>query len=183
MATLAPNWAKRTAIAWPMPELPPVTRTFLPARPGMPSVGETVGAAVDMGAFSLGGRWLPPLVRRGAGPLHRGWGRTVLVQTKLHARPGPARSSQRAATVSRSASRLVYLGFQPSSRLALLASMIDGWLSGSAHSITGGTKRGSGTAAMARAAAWTGAPGTRIGVRPSSRASSGPVTTPSPVML
>src|SRR3954447_16599531 len=53
MATLAPNWAKRTAIAWPMPELPPVTRTFLPFRPGMASVGETVGAAVDMGAFSL----------------------------------------------------------------------------------------------------------------------------------
>src|SRR4051794_32437847 len=78
MATLAPNWAKRTAIAWPMPELPPVTRTFLSARPGMPSVGETVGAAVDMGAFSLGGQWLPPLVRRGAGPLHRGWGWTVL---------------------------------------------------------------------------------------------------------
>src|SRR4051795_1011336 len=53
MATLAPNWAKRTAIAWPMPELPPVTRTFLPFSPGMASVGETVGAAVDMGAFSL----------------------------------------------------------------------------------------------------------------------------------
>src|SRR4051812_12122241 len=34
MATLAPYSANRTAIAWPMPELPPVTRTFLPASPG-----------------------------------------------------------------------------------------------------------------------------------------------------
>src|SRR5919108_336089 len=51
MATLAPNWAKRTAMAWPIPELPPVTRTLRPFRPGMASVGEAVGAAVDM-AFS-----------------------------------------------------------------------------------------------------------------------------------
>src|SRR5215212_7664397 len=31
-----------------MPELPPVTRTFLPFSPGMASARETVGAAVDM---------------------------------------------------------------------------------------------------------------------------------------
>src|SRR5947209_8712421 len=36
MATLAPYSAKRTAIAWPIPELPPVTSTFLPWSPLMP---------------------------------------------------------------------------------------------------------------------------------------------------
>src|SRR5436305_5231687 len=36
MATLAPYSAKRTAIAWPIPELPPVTSTFLPWSPFMP---------------------------------------------------------------------------------------------------------------------------------------------------
>src|SRR3954447_5412129 len=35
MATLAPYSAKRTAIAWPIPELPPVTSTFLPWSPLM----------------------------------------------------------------------------------------------------------------------------------------------------
>src|SRR3954447_14078438 len=39
MATLAPCAAKRTAIAWPMPDEPPVTSRFLPFRPGMPAVG------------------------------------------------------------------------------------------------------------------------------------------------
>src|SRR5919108_5104622 len=33
MATFAPNSAKRTAIAWPIPEVPPVTRTFFPFSP------------------------------------------------------------------------------------------------------------------------------------------------------
>ena len=33
-----------TAIAWPMPEVPPVTSTFLPLRPGMPSVRVLLGA-------------------------------------------------------------------------------------------------------------------------------------------
>jgi len=37
MATLAPCSAKRTAIACPMPDVPPVTRTFLPSSPRMPS--------------------------------------------------------------------------------------------------------------------------------------------------
>src|SRR6188472_3686624 len=44
MATLAPYSAKRTAIAWPMPDVPPVTRTFLPFKPRMPS--DTRAAAV-----------------------------------------------------------------------------------------------------------------------------------------
>src|SRR5206468_2689954 len=44
MATLAPCSAKRTAIAWPMPELPPVTSTFLPFRPGMASLRVLLGA-------------------------------------------------------------------------------------------------------------------------------------------
>src|SRR3954454_16324765 len=35
MATFAPYSAKRTAIAWPIPELPPVTSTFLPWSPRM----------------------------------------------------------------------------------------------------------------------------------------------------
>src|SRR3712207_1333702 len=48
MATLAPCSAKRTAIAWPMPELPPVTSTFLPRRPGMASVRASAGDT-DMG--------------------------------------------------------------------------------------------------------------------------------------
>ncbi len=38
MATFAPYSAKRTAIACPMPELPPVTRTFFPSRPLRPEV-------------------------------------------------------------------------------------------------------------------------------------------------
>src|SRR5918999_6070139 len=33
MATLAPYSAKRTAMAWPMPEVPPVTSTFLSRSP------------------------------------------------------------------------------------------------------------------------------------------------------
>ena len=59
MATLAPCSAKRTAIAWPMPELPPVTRTFLPFRPGMASVRVTLGA-VAMGVSWLGVRGAVP---------------------------------------------------------------------------------------------------------------------------
>src|ERR671918_3020208 len=42
MATFAPCSAKRTAIACPIPDVPPVTRTFLPLSPRMPS-----RAAVD----------------------------------------------------------------------------------------------------------------------------------------
>jgi hypothetical protein len=38
IATFAPYSAKRTAIAWPMPELPPVTSTFLPSMPRSPFV-------------------------------------------------------------------------------------------------------------------------------------------------
>src|SRR5918996_5934237 len=38
MATLAPYSAKRTVIAWPIPELPPVTSTFLPSSPLRPGV-------------------------------------------------------------------------------------------------------------------------------------------------
>src|SRR3954454_13768702 len=37
MATLAPCAAKRTAIACPIPDEPPVTSRFLPFRPGIPT--------------------------------------------------------------------------------------------------------------------------------------------------
>ena len=50
MATLAPCSAKRTAIACPIPEVPPVTRTFLPFRPGIParrSLGSTAVWDID----------------------------------------------------------------------------------------------------------------------------------------
>src|SRR5918994_5835510 len=53
MATLAPCAAKRTAIACPIPDEPPVTSRFLPIRPGMParrSRGSTVGAVCDTGS-------------------------------------------------------------------------------------------------------------------------------------
>src|SRR3954471_22499685 len=51
MATFAPCSAKRTAIACPIPDEPPVTRTFFPVRPGMPprpSCGSAVGAGGDI---------------------------------------------------------------------------------------------------------------------------------------
>ena len=54
-----PCSAKRTAIACPIPELPPVTRTFLPLRPGIsPRRGcrSTAGAGCDM--FLLASRRL-----------------------------------------------------------------------------------------------------------------------------
>ncbi len=55
MATLAPCSAKRTAIACPIPELPPVTRTFLPLRPGMASVRARVGAvAIASSSWGVG---------------------------------------------------------------------------------------------------------------------------------
>src|SRR5918995_4602986 len=48
MATLAPYSANRTAIAWPIPELPPGTSTFLPRRPGIASAtGMGMGWATD----------------------------------------------------------------------------------------------------------------------------------------
>src|SRR5262245_65458881 len=53
MATFAPYSAKRTAIAWPMPELPPVTSTFLPFSPRSPSVRAGLGA-VAMSDLPLG---------------------------------------------------------------------------------------------------------------------------------
>src|SRR5688500_13847851 len=49
MATFAPCSAKRTAIAWPMPDVPPVTSTFLPLRPRMPSLA-AVSSVVVMSA-------------------------------------------------------------------------------------------------------------------------------------
>src|SRR4051794_19260129 len=107
MATLAPNWAKRTAIAWPMPELPPATRTLRPFRPGMLSAGDTVGAAVDMGAFSLadGGcrRWsIRAPGRYTAQPNARFRVGRCLVQTKLHAlvRPRARRAAATAAVAN-----------------------------------------------------------------------------------
>jgi hypothetical protein len=53
MATFAPCSAKRTAIACPIPELPPVTSTFLPRSPGMESVLVAVGAACAMRSSSI----------------------------------------------------------------------------------------------------------------------------------
>src|ERR671925_2156989 len=46
MATFAPYSAKRTAIAWPIPEVPPVTRTFLPFSPRMAAVAASGAVAV-----------------------------------------------------------------------------------------------------------------------------------------
>src|SRR5215210_7011917 len=67
MATLAPYSAKRTAIACPMPELPPVTRTFLPFSPGMAStVGWALASVSDMKAPLS----KCPLVRATAEALH-----------------------------------------------------------------------------------------------------------------
>src|SRR5690349_5379767 len=67
MATLAPYSAKRTAIACPIPELPPVTRTFLPLSPG-------IASAVGWGVESVSDMEAPlsncPLVRAAAGALH-----------------------------------------------------------------------------------------------------------------
>src|SRR5688500_7184907 len=67
MATFAPCSAKRTAIAWPMPDVPPVTRTFLPSRPRMPSARGTGWVEVLMAPPSCGtvrslrrGRNAPP---------------------------------------------------------------------------------------------------------------------------
>src|SRR6516164_10761706 len=49
MATSAPYWAKRTAIACPIPDVPPVTRTPLPFRPGIGSVRTGLVLVADMG--------------------------------------------------------------------------------------------------------------------------------------
>src|SRR3954469_6872008 len=51
MATFAPCSAKRTAIAWPMPDEPPVMRTFLPWTPANAwrrSSGSATGMVCDM---------------------------------------------------------------------------------------------------------------------------------------
>src|SRR5919106_3899853 len=51
MARLAPCSAKRTAIACPIPDEPPVTRTFFAFTPGIPprrSCGSAVGAGCDI---------------------------------------------------------------------------------------------------------------------------------------
>src|SRR4051795_3087582 len=56
MATFAPCSAKATAMAWPMPELPPVTSTFLPSRPGSRLVpGAEEGRVLVMGMVPLWG--------------------------------------------------------------------------------------------------------------------------------
>src|SRR6266542_1081887 len=71
MPTLAPYSAKRTAIAWPIPEVPPVTRTFLPFSPRMPSLG-VAGAVIVIASswfrarFEVVGR----SVSAGRCPLH-----------------------------------------------------------------------------------------------------------------
>jgi hypothetical protein len=52
MATLAPNSANRTAIAWPMPEVPPVTRTFFPLSPRNADLS-TSGAVIVMVSSSF----------------------------------------------------------------------------------------------------------------------------------
>src|SRR3954454_21242629 len=53
MATFAPYSAKRTAMAWPIPELPPVTSTFLPWSPFMgPQSGDTGGRYVTLAGIA-----------------------------------------------------------------------------------------------------------------------------------
>src|SRR4051795_2382473 len=68
MATLAPCSAKRTAIACPMPEEPPVTRTFLPLRPGMASLRSGVVTVSDI--WVLLSLEVAPFVRAPAAALH-----------------------------------------------------------------------------------------------------------------
>jgi hypothetical protein len=53
IATFAPYSAKRTAIAWPMPELPPVTSTFLPSMPRSPLVRGSLLATAFAISFLL----------------------------------------------------------------------------------------------------------------------------------
>src|ERR671918_625690 len=78
MATFAPYSAKRTAMAWPMPDVPPVTRTFLPFRPRMPSV-LAVGAVAVMRSSSGGWRSLR------AGSESQRVGREERVEVEEHA--------------------------------------------------------------------------------------------------
>src|SRR5919109_1643817 len=61
MATLTPSWPSRMAIAWPMPELPPVTMATLSCSPFMTS--SWCGAVGRLGVGRLPG---------GAGPLPGG---------------------------------------------------------------------------------------------------------------
>ncbi len=61
---------------------------------------------------------------------------------------------RRGASVSRSAWSPVYRGRQPSSSVALLVSMITGWLIASIHSAAGGMNGARGMSAAARAAPW-----------------------------
>src|SRR5437773_1693970 len=63
MATLEPYSANRTAMAWPMPEVPPVTSTFLPFSPFMRFL-PLVGPTSRLGAVD-------PIVRDGRGALQR----------------------------------------------------------------------------------------------------------------
>src|SRR4051812_13950145 len=71
MATLAPSSAKRTAIACPMPELPPVTSTFLPWMPR--KVSRAGAVVVSVAAIGSSPRSLVRValsVPRRAAPLH-----------------------------------------------------------------------------------------------------------------
>src|SRR5689334_24857034 len=56
------------AIAWPMPELPPVTSTFLPRRPGRPAARDSMVMVSAMGTPLNGVR---SAVASGGRALHR----------------------------------------------------------------------------------------------------------------
>src|SRR6516162_7076710 len=73
MATFAPNSANFTAIAWPMPDVPPVTSTPLPFKPGIASRRAGAVAVVDIcpSSSSVSSRFGSPS-RRGVTPNERG---------------------------------------------------------------------------------------------------------------
>src|ERR671936_1931247 len=70
MATLAPYSAKRTAIACPIPDVPPVTSTFFPFSPRMPSLVASGATAVIGSSLRRWSRCRTVSRRRGA--LHGG---------------------------------------------------------------------------------------------------------------
>src|SRR4051794_12250134 len=85
-----------------------------------------------------------------------------------------------ASNVALSDSMAVYLGVHPRSVFAFVVSMTEGWLIVSIHWAPEGRY---GSLATARAAAATGAWGTRTARNPSALATSTPVTTSSAAML
>src|SRR3954462_5202922 len=98
MATFAPYSAKRTAIAWPMPELPPVTRTFLPSSPGMALTRSDVVAVSDIS--------VAPRVAGGQWSRRRAWRYSEGLRLAEPGRTSPPNGASRSVTPTRPAGRL-----------------------------------------------------------------------------